>query len=693
MGFLHGRAPTDPFFSPYQREKGIIVTRSHLAFLVLLIWLSFTMTARTEEEATVPDAREKNASSTTSRSEVAPSLPEVVVTASRLPTPAEKAGTTVSTVRAEVIAVTQQNSASELLQYVPGVTIARTGTEGSQTSLFVRGGNSNQTEILFDGWKVNRQGGAFDFAGLDPLAVDRIEVARGPASTLYGSDAMTGAVNLVTAKGAGPPALTTSVAGGTYGTERETVALTGQEKKFSYSIAFSHLGQHDGSYINSNVDICSYAVRLDYDVNPDHSLKFIARGHDLSKGWYENTATGYGPGAEPQDPNDSLHNRDWLVGLEYRGQVLPIWQTTLRLGQYGIDLGYDSKTPNPPSPWMSAPFNTAIPGTTDSQERRDTLDWQNNILAYEGTHVRNTVTLGLCAEHESFDQQDTIYAANFDVSHTNYAEYFQNRLELYDRVFLTGGVRQEHNAEFGSFTTARGDAAILIPESKTRLHGSVGNAFRAPSFYELYAAGMGNADLAPERNLAWDAGLEQHFWKKRISLGATYFHNSFDKLISFDYAASHFENIATASSRGTEAFFTVKPVKEIELQAAATFLHTEDAAGRRLLRRPPQTYTAQLILRPLMRLVPEKHAGLEIALSAIHVSDRTDIGPTAANSYARVTNPGYTRLDMAVSYRFLEHFRAFVRVDNIANEKYESAKTFPAAGEQCIGGLECSWKF
>jgi len=643
-----------------------------------------------EEQANAPEnAKEKS----TAKPAVQATVPEIVVTASRLPTPAEKTGTTVSTVRAEIINVTQQNSASELLQYVPGVTIARTGTEGSQTSLFVRGGNSNHTEILFDGWKVNRQGGAFDFAGLDPLAVDRIEIARGPASTIFGSDAMTGAVNLVTAKGAGRPTLTTSAAGGTCGTDRETLSLSGREKQFSYNIATSRLGQHDGRYDNSDLDTYNYAARLDFDFNKDHSLKLVARGMDLSKGWYENTATGYGPGAEPQDPNDSIHSRDWLAGLEYQGQIVPIWQTTLRLGHYGIDLGYDSKTPNPPSPWMSAPFNTAIPGTTDSQERRYTLDWQNNILAYEATHVRNTVTLGFCAEHEGFDQQDTIYAANFDVSHTNYAGYFQNRLELYDRLYLTGGVRQEHNAEFGSFTTARGDLAILIPESNTRLHGSVGNAFRAPSFYELYAAGMGNANLKPEQNLAWDAGVEQHFWKGRIGLGATYFENSFDKLISFDFAASHFENIATASSRGVEAFFTVKPVKEVELQSAATFLHTEDDAGRQLLRRPPQTYTGRLILRPLMRLVPEKHAGLEIAFSAIRVSDRMDIGPTAANSYARVTNPAYTRLDLAVSYRFLEHFRTFVRIDNVANEQYEAAKTFPAPTAQWLGGMEFSWKF
>ena len=321
------------------------------------------------------------------------------------------------------------------------------------------------------------------------------------------------------------------------------------------------------------------------------------------------------------------------------------------------------------------------------------MDWQNNIVAFEATNIRNTVTLGCCAEYESFNQTDSIYGANFDVSHTNYAGYFQDRLELYDRVFLTGGVREEHNAEFGAFTTARGDVSILIPESNSRVHASVGNAFRAPSFYELYAAGMGNKNLSPEKNLATDAGLDQYFWNKRISLGATYFHNSFDNLINYDFASNHFENISTATTHGVEASFAVKPVKEVELQSTATFLHTEDATGHPLLRRPDQTYTARLILRPLMRLVPEKHAGLEIALSALHISERTDVGPATGNAFAHVSNPAYTRLDLAVSYKITEHLRSFCRVNNVNNVKYQSAMTFPADGANFLGGLEFSWKF
>src|SRR5208283_790565 len=230
------------------------MTRSIIVVVfIMCAGLSDIRSARAEDagQESKPDVKDTPAKE--SAKEPAEALPEVVVTASRLPTPSDKTGVSVSSIKAEVIEATQQNDADTQLQYVPGVTIARTGLEGSQSSLFIRGGDSNQTEILFDGWRVNRQGGAFDFAGLDTLGVDRIEVARGPASSVFGSDAMTGAVNLVTAKGEGPPTLTTSAAGGTYGTDRETISLSGQEKQFSYNIAASQLGRHDGPYKNSDL--------------------------------------------------------------------------------------------------------------------------------------------------------------------------------------------------------------------------------------------------------------------------------------------------------------------------------------------------------------------------------------------------------------------------------------------------------
>jgi vitamin B12 transporter len=263
----------------------------------------------------------------------------------------------------------------------------------------------------------------------------------------------------------------------------------------------------------------------------------------------------------------------------------------------------------------------------------------------------------------------------------------QNRLELYGRAFITAGVRREDNEQFGNFTTARADVSILIPESCSRIHGSVGNAFRAPSFFEAYSA-FGNPDLEPEENFAWDVGLEQFFWNKRIKAGATYFHNDFDDLIDFqlnpDFSGT-FANLNTAITRGLEAEIEIKPIDMLTLRATATFLHTEDDAGTRLLRRPANTYTAQVIAHPF--------EGLDLSMDFLRVGGRADLGPEADNPFARVHNDAYIRVDAAASYRFYCHWRVFGRVENIFDQDYEPVKTFPAAGSTVLAGIEFNWKW
>jgi vitamin B12 transporter len=271
-----------------------------------------------------------------------------------------------------------------------------------------------------------------------------------------------------------------------------------------------------------------------------------------------------------------------------------------------------------------------------------------------------------------------------NIERTNWSVFMQNRLELYQRAFITTGVRREQNGQFGAFTTGRADISLLIPESDTRIHGAVGNAFRAPSFYECFSA-FGNPGLQPEKNFAYDAGVEQHFWKKRITLGATWFNNDFKDLVSFGYNTNRMENLNRANTRGFELAAEIRPIKQIILRGTGTLMHTEDDAGLHLLRRPGKTYTAQFIVRPV--------GGLDLSLDLLHIGARADLGPAAENLYGRVRNDGYTRVDAATSYSFLKHWRAFGRVENLLDRHYEDVKTFPAPGRNVLAGMEFSWRF
>ena len=611
-------------------------------------------------------------------------LPEVVITAERVPTPVSQTGVSITVIDGkEEDQVRQVHDLSETLRQVPGVTVSQSGHQGDFTTLFTRGGNSNQTLLLVDNFKVNRQGGNYDFGKFDPIRVDHIEVVRGPSSSLFGTDAVTGVVNVVSAKGEGAPELTTSAAGGTFRTDRETLNLQGAEGKFSYNIGASRINVGRDDFINSALDQINYAARLDFDFNCDHALKLILRGTEFTKGFYENSASGYGPKVEPQDSNDRLQVDDLLAGLEYRGHILPIWTTTLRVGNYLYDQNVHSFPTNPDSTVLG--FGQTA-GRTGTRERHPQLDWQNDVTAYStcDEKIKDVVTLGATFEQESFHQSDTIFGNNADISRNNSSVYFQNRLSLYDRAFITGGVRREQNEQFGQFTTGRGDVAILVPESDSKVHASIGNAFRAPSFFEFFSA-SGNPNLTPEKNLAYDAGIDQHFWNNRILLGATVFRNNFKDLVDFSLTTNKFSNLKTAESRGLELVGAVDPFKQLTLRATATFMHTEDQLGQQLARRPNSTVTAEAIARPI--------ENLDFSLSFINEGSRPDIGPAGGNPFARVRNDAFSRLDAAVNYRFFTHWRAFCRVQNLTDEHYEDTKTFPAASANVLAGIEFNWRF
>jgi len=632
---------------------------------------------------------------------------EIVVSATKLETPRTETGASVSRVTAEDVRVNQDDLVGEALRMVPGVVINQSGRHGDVENFRIRGGDSDHVLMLEDGFRVNRFGAGkfYNLEALDPIGIDRIEVVRGAGSTLNGSEAMTGTVNMLTAKGEGRPELTTSFAAGTYGTDRETLQIQGQQGKFSYNVATSHYNRNEATPDNSGDEDFNYAARLDYDINADHTVKLIARAVDHDKGWYEHTASGFGPAVSPPDPNDTIHNQEFLTGFEYRGRPVPIWESVVRIGYYGIDLRNVSISPNLPDPVAFGFANSQE--RTFAQERRASWELQENVTAYDCKNFRNIWTIGGLVEHEVYNSDDTatFFDSNEYRHHMNYSFYAQTRLEIYDRAFLTGGVRHEETEEFGGHTTGHFDASILIPEtalaiptSDARVFGSVGSAYRAPSFFEFFA-GVGNPGLRPETNFAYDVGLEQNFWNRRISLSGTWFHNQFENLVGFqNLPGFQFRTInqGRARTRGFEFEAHFRPLRQLELYGTVNPISTEleqgADMGKRLSRRPPCTSAVRMVAHPLIGLVSQRYDGLDISVEGLQVRGHTDSGPEGGFNPRSHVN-GYTRWDAAVSYRFFKGLRAFARVENFTDTHYEDVKTFPGDGSNTLAGIEFKWRF
>ncbi len=336
---------------------------------------------------------------------------------------------------------------------------------------------------------------------------------------------------------------------------------------------------------------------------------------------------------------------------------------------------------------------------TSAIETRPTVEWRNTVTTFDSDCIKNYVTAGIYAEWETFDQEDTVLFANARKNHVNLSTYVQNRIELFGRLNIEAGFRHEENGEFDGLNTGRGNVSLDIPESNSRIFGSLGNGYRPPSFFELYAPQIGNPNLRVERNFAYDAGLEQRFWCDKILLRGTYFNNHFNDFISLS-AAPPFRSTQQpfANTNGVELEAIFKPVKQVTLSGNATFLHTEDSFGQHLIRRPTQTYAGRILVQPLLDFVSPCWSGLDLYTDILHESERLDLGPGATfpgNPFDVVPsrNLHYARVDVAASYRFCQHWRAFVKVENANNIKYEDVKTFPADRSNTLGGIEFNWKF
>jgi len=673
---------------------------------------------------------------------------EIVVSANKLPTPREQTGASINAVTAKQIEVNQDVHTAEILRMVPGVAVNQSGRRGDFAQLRIRGGETDHALVMWDGFRVNTTGRIrqFNFNALDPVGVDQLEIARGAGSTIHGSDAVTGSVDLRTKKGAGKTKVTASAAGGTHGTDRETLQIEGGVDFFSYNVAGSRQHRGGGETVNSGFTMLNYAARFDFQPHENHAIKLTVRQNEIDKGFYESNPSGYGTAIEQADPDDDLRDMSFLAGLEYTGRIFPIWETILRGGYFEAENTSISKGYNPES-FLSArldpfgfngPYNR-LPGRSFIRDQRLSFEWRNNVTVFENEHIRDIVTAGFYAEKESFEDRfsglETEFPPPFFIpsqvyrrltSHVegeNQSYFAQNRLELYDRAFLTAGWRREENERFGTHDTFRGDGSILIPESDTRLFGSAGTSFRAPAFGELFGRFGGNPSLKPETNFAWDAGIEQHFLKRKITVGATYFNNDFSNLIvntfnplTFEFS---FDNLGKANTHGFEFFARFKPVKQLTLEGNATTMRSRDGIiFRRLGRRPEHTFTARLTAQPLVDLVPDAWDGLDFSLEYFAVSNQRDVGPLVpvnqlqafdfvnafggpsvniggqSISMLKYKRKGYHKFDAAVSYRFWhDRLRAFARFENFTDERYEDIATFPGDGFNVLAGLEFSWRF
>jgi len=631
-----------------------------------------------------------------------PELSEIVVTADRAPTPLPKAVATTTVISGDELRARGVYFLEQALQQVPGVAVVSTGSYGGVTSLFLRGGESDYVKILVDGVPVNQPGGSFDFGSLSVDNIERIEVVRGPVSVLYGSDAVTGVVQIFTRKGAGPFHAEAESQAGSFGTWRGQVAANGGTEAASYSVSLSEY-RTDGIYaFNSGFQNTVASGALSVHPDPRTDLTFTARTGDNKLHFPTDFA------GNPVDSNQQTSLSGVTLGAEVARRLGSGAELHVALASYSETDGADLEP--------SSPGDTL--GFFGSQSQ--TAMYRRSVDARGVFQVapRARVTAGVEAEFENlraFDRSEFNYGTPsapdtnqvssdppFAASRRNGGAYTQAVIDLGARSVVNLGGRLDDNQQFGLHATYRAGVVYALTDL-LRVRGSVGSGFKEPSIQQNFANTsfeVGNPDLKPEQSTSWEIGLEQTLAGGALVLAGTWFDQRFRDLIEYNGAApvgsTNYQNIAAATALGVELSADYRPSRHTTLTASYTWLHTRvDNAGfasapgdvlvngKPLIRRP--AHSARLDARTRLA----NRVGMGLAFTYVGKRDDVDFRPFPS---VRTSLAGYLTADLDASVDLLRRsggrpeLTATFRAENLFDAAYQTVVGFPGRPRALLVG-------
>jgi vitamin B12 transporter len=605
-------------------------------------------------------------------------LPEIVVVGTRLPTPEDQLGSSVTVITSDEIERKQERTLPDVLQDVPGLNLVQTGSPGGVTSVFMRGTNSNHVKVFVDGIDVSdpaSPNGAVDFSQFLASDIERVEVLRGPQSGLYGSDAIGGVINIITKQGSGPPEVHGSVEGGSFDTFNQTVGTSGSIARFSYAFDIGHYYSDDTPVTPANLvppgvpingdsyDNETYSTKLNFGVTDNFSVGLVARYVTTSLvSTSDDPVTG-----NPEALPSASDNREFFTRATAHLVVDDTFDQTLGLAYTYYRLRF--LDPNPD--------DIALGGDPSlSHGDRIKADWQGNITLVPG----QIVTLG--AEHE-IDGFDSNSPPAVEAQMIDDAGFAQLQSSFGERLFNAASIRLDENDRFGSAFTYREAPAFLIPETGTRFKGSVGTGFKAPTLEDLFQSFpafdfFANPNLKPETNLGWDGGFEQALLARRLQFGATYFHNDIKNLIQTNDAGTTDVNIGRATTYGAETFISYTPWDPVTFRADYTYTFAEDdIAHQELLERPKHKAS----LNATWQVTPVA----SLSATVLYVGSWIDINRNGTET--GLTAHGYTVVNLAGSYDLGHGVAAFVRVNNLLDREYQDPLGFQHQGLGVFGGV------
>lgn len=604
----------------------------------------------------------------------------IVVTATRTGTVlrADQIGGSVSIIDAQAVASRQARDVSDLLRDVPGVAVSRIA---GQTQVRLRGTEGNHVLVLVDGIEVSDPfQGEFDFDTLIADEGSQLEILRGQQSALYGSDAIGGVIQYLTASGRDTPGVSARAEGGSFNTVNAAVRLGGVAGAVDYALTGT-LNTTDGTpnarngQRNLHRDSGALAFKSTWQLADNFALSAVAR-------YAETAGDSNDSESRTLSPNFGLIVDTPGVGYKTR--------SAYGLVRGRLDLLGGRWTHTLTAQVADAKRDRFKFGVATSGSRSDRIkgSYDTSLSVGSGT-VRHRFTVAADAERERYRNADPSgFAFTGRESTGNFGFVGQYQLLIGDAAVLGGSVRHDINDRFADATTYRVEASYAL-SSGTRLRAAAGSGVKNPGFYELFGfvdgRYIGNPNLQPERSEGWEAGVEQSFLDRAVLVGATYFDNRLENEIFTTFPAPTF--VATPGNRTTRS---TQSGVEVFLQARLGSAWRVDAAFTRLkarengveeVRRPSTIASVAIGWR-----APSDRGGVTAVVR--YNGSQTDLAFTNANFVpVRVRLDDYVLVNLNADMKLTDRLTAFARVENLIDERYEDVFSFRTAPRAAYIGL------
>jgi vitamin B12 transporter len=600
-------------------------------------------------------------------------IQEVLVSASLVPIAAKRSANAITVIDREQLSNRAALSVSDLLRDVPGLAVSRSGVQGSQTQIRARGAEANHLLVLIDGVEANdpSQGDELNWGTLSADDIERIEVIRGPQSSMRGSDAMAGVVNIITRSADEPYSAKLFTETGSFSTQRSGFSVGGIKGDLNVRLGVSttdtegdnvsRTGNEKDGYENTSINF-----KAGYKVSEELNVSFAARQSD---GFNEFDADSDFDGfVEDQDRVSEFRNNTMRVQGDY-ASANGRWQHKLVIAQ----------SSNDNEAFADGILGNVTASTKDQYQYIGSMFWD-----------QATQRISVLAEREEEDYQQRgplNWGLNPNQDRERNTDSFaiEYRTDISDALTLAASGRYDDNSEFESANTMRVEAVYQISDN-TRLRSAYGTAVKNPTFSErfgFYTNFIGNPNLDPEESTSWELGVDMELAPAALILSATLFDSELENEINgFVYDPATF-GFTSANKDG------VSKRQGIELTASATL--TDDLSIN-----SAYTYTDSVESDGAGGYIDEvrraRHTGsLNVAWQAtenLHINANTQFNGSQTDLYfppfptpsQTVTLDTYTLVNVTANYSATERLDIYVRLDNLLDDDYEEVFGFQTLG-------------